>query len=284
MYYLGIGEDDGQIYIGGKNGYRHRQYPYPMLLPLAFEAFEGMIDYPNLSGFSGRLFLEYSFDPITRVRRGRVYCGGDSSSSFIAPPNGHVGDRANMRMYEYQRESLHKFKDLHGAKLPLVYLGSKDFRSTWRIIDIEQDVNEAYVLVLKSYRSLGEIPDLNLEAVPNQIKRQLVERLEHVEMSINRETPNNVIDRCRDAVGLIVGFLAESPSKDFNDAVECYSRSEVGKYKKLLQHAAHTIRILHSRGKPNVEHKLQTPPLVEEDAQLAVRCFGTILKELGWAV
>lgn len=284
MYYLGIGEEDGQIYIGGKNGYRHRQYPYPMLLPLAFEAFEGMVDYPDLSGFSGRLFLEDSFDPVTRVRRGRVYSGGHSTTSYISPPNGDVGDRVTMRMYEYQRESLHKFKDLHGAKLPLVYLGSKDFRSTWRIIDIEQDVSEAYVLVLKSYRSLGEIPDLNWEAVPNQIKRQLVERIEHVEMSINRETPNNVIDRCRDAVGLIIGFLAESPSKDFFDAVERYSRSEIGKQKKLLQHAAHTIRILHSRGKPNVEHKFQTPPLVEEDAQLAVRCFGTILKELGWAV
>lgn len=284
MFHLGIGESDAQVYIGGKNGPRHRLQPYPMLLPLYFEPLDWIKDYPDFSDFSGRVFLEDSFDPVTRVRRGRVYAGGHSTTSYVSPPNSFIGDSGvQMRMHEYQREPLHKFKGLHGAKLPLVYLGSEDFRSTWKIIEIEQDATEAYVLVLKSYRSLGEIPEINWKAVPDQIRRQFEERLEHVEVSINRETPNSVIDRCRDAIGLIIGTLVQSPTKDLNDAIEHYSKSSVGKHKKLVQHAAHTIRILHSRGKPNVEHKFRTPPLLEEDAQLAVRCFGTILKEVDWA-
>ncbi|WP_110131257.1 hypothetical protein [Coraliomargarita sinensis] len=283
MYYLGIGVKDGQIYVGGKVGLRHRLYPYPMLLPLRFEPFEGMIDYPDSRDFAGRLFLEDSFDPVTRVRRGRVYSGGHATRAYVSEHNGLAGDKASMMMYEYQRDPLHKFKELHGARLPLVYLGSEDFRSTWRIVDIEQDSNDTFVVVLKSYRSLGEIPEMKWEEVPTEIKRQVEERIEDVEVSINREGPKNVIDRCRDAVGLIIGHLIQSPGKDLNDAIDAYSRHESGKHKKLVQHASHTIRILHSRGKPNVEHKLQTPPLVEEDAQLAVRCFGTILKEVGWA-
>ena len=124
MYYLGIGEDDGQIYVGGKIGLRHRLHPYPMLLPLRFEPFEGMVDHQDSGDFSGRLFMEDSFDPVIRVRRGRVYFGGYTLTRHIEPPHGRGGANASIRMHEYQREPLHMLKGLCGSKLPLVYLGS----------------------------------------------------------------------------------------------------------------------------------------------------------------
>lgn len=58
-----------------------------MLLPLRFEPYEGMRDYPDLGDLSGRLFLEDSFDPVTRIRRGRVYSGGHLVIQYFAPPN-----------------------------------------------------------------------------------------------------------------------------------------------------------------------------------------------------
>jgi len=45
--------------------------------------------------------------------------------------------------------------------------------------------------------------------------------------------------------------------------------------------AANIVRILHAR-KPNEQERLSTRPIMEDDAELAVRAVAFMLREFGW--
>lgn len=284
MFHLAIGTDDGLIYGGARGMLLHRLTPYPMLLPLYFESSADMRETSDIRDAPGRLFLEDSFDPITRIRRGRIYCretGGQPAQRYIEAPSSELGTMEK-RLYTYQRESLYPLKGAHGSKLPKILLGGDDFQSLWAILAIEQDANETYVLTLKSYRSLGELPELDFEQIPQKLHKALTGRLEHVENAIHRATPNDIVDRCRDVLSLVFGELCGFSEKDLGPAIKAFSELSKDQPKHLLLDASDLVRRLHSRGKPNVQERFQTRALEEEDGQLAVRCLGLALREIGW--
>jgi len=285
MFHLAIGSDDGLIYGGARGMLLHRLTPYPMLLPLYFEASSNMRETADIRDAPGRLFLEDSFDPITRIRRGRIYCretGGQPAQRYIEAPHSDLGS-VEKRAYTYQRESLHQLKEIHGGRLPKVLLGGGSFQSLWKILSIEQDANDTFVLILKSYRSLGELPELDFDHIPKPLHKRLTERVEHVENAIHRATPNDIVDRCRDVLSLVFGELCGAPEKDLGAAIRAYSELPEGLNKHLLLGGSDMVRRLHARGKPNEEKRFKSRPLEEEDGQLAVRCLGLALREIGWA-
>ncbi|NJM44013.1 MAG: hypothetical protein HC858_08630 [Brachymonas sp.] len=51
----------------------------------------------------------------------------------------------------------------------------------------------------------------------------------------------------------------------------------------LLAGIAGAIARLHSRAKPNEQHKHQSRPVVEDDAEFALASVGMLLREIGWA-
>ena len=137
---------------------------------------------------------------------------------------------------------------------------------------------------MKSYRSLGEIPDILWDNVPRDIEQELRERLEHVENCVNRSMPNDVVDRCRDAISLIISTLAEVPGYDLARALNEFKKHPNGKDRYVVQDAANLVRLFHSRGKPNFNFKFKynIESLSDEDAQLSLRCLGRILKDVNW--
>ncbi len=46
--------------------------------------------------------------------------------------------------------------------------------------------------------------------------------------------------------------------------------------------AVNIIRILHARAKPNEQHRRGLRPITEDDAELAVRAMGFVIREFGW--
>ncbi|MGJ8649492.1 MAG: hypothetical protein ACSHX4_03965 [Opitutaceae bacterium] len=278
MYYLAINENTKVVYAGGARQHMDRLMPNPVLVPFAFGQPEG-------TDPDKHVFLEESFDPVTKIRRGRVYRREDGSYPqymTVRDPYGkfHVCSES---VVIYQRDILNEWRDTSLQKMPTVCLGQAPFFTQWKLIQIEADISRSTLLVLKSYRSFGELPELIEEEIPVVIRKSLYERIEHVESSIHNQTPHNIADRCRDALALIFSHIAECPTADLDEALKKYEKHPLGTQKHLIQHASHVVRMLHSRGKPNAGTKWQTRPLDEAEGQLAVRSLGLVLKDLNWA-
>jgi hypothetical protein len=186
------------------------------------------------------------------------------------------------RVYFYERSSLGSLRaaPLNSAN-HIAIIGNEPFFSYWKIVGVESSVHSTPILTLKSYRSLGDVPELDPERIPKEIKTKLEELLESVANSNHRAGAVDVVDRSRAALSLILGHLAGDRGSDLGAAIKKVQAMTPDRL--LVCHAASIVARLHPRGKPNEEFNHGTRPVSEEDAQLAMGCLGLVLKETGWA-
>lgn len=279
MYFLGVGLNDKIIYGGSDMHFLDPIYPKPHVT--RFQFFDETEEKSSTTLFENSLFFEESFDPVSRIRRGMVYEFHSQIRQKTNTPRCNASFYLS-EIYLYQRRPLSGLNDREKAQSNLILLGCDGHQTIWEIISAESHISGAVLLTLKSYRSLGEIPELNKVKIPDRLLCRLKEYLEKVEGTINRLAAPEVVDSCRDAIGFIIGELIEQPQKDLALALDIYEKGD-GREKKMIINAARIVQRLHSRRKPNAKVKHQTRPLSEDDGQLAVRCLGFILKELRWA-
>lgn len=284
--YLGICERTGMIYEGDF-GSAHRVQPTPVLLPIQFVDDYSIEPLQRLGGQPKQLFREDFYDPISRIRRGRVFLWHSQEHTWHvqdpfrndlkSEPWGY-GHAQVTKAYVYQKDPLN---ELHKNPHLRVRLGDEEHGSFWKILQRESLASGSYLLTLKSYRSLGEIPEIDYKNVPESVQSTLAEDLERVERSANRMSPDDVVDRCRNTLTIIYGELAGDRSKDLDQAIRHFRKAFPDK--EFMTNAGHMVQRLHSRGKACEQHSRQLRPLSEEDAQLALRCLGFLLVESGWA-
>jgi hypothetical protein len=288
MEFLGISTDDSTIYEGHMHA-GFRPVTQPLLVPIEFLAFP-LTAWSKSAPSAPSLFREDFFDPITRIRRGRVFALRDCSQPSVwqvhdpLRPHPHTSKiHYQERVYLYERSGLGPLRiaPLKTANHDVV-IGAEPFISFWKIISVENSVHGTPILTLKSYRSLGDLPELITSRVPEEIRAKLNEVLEHVANSNNRAGALDVVDRSRAALSLILGHLAGDRGLDLGATINKI-QAEKQNSRPLLCHAASIVARLHSRGKPNEEFNHGTRPVSEEDAQLAIGCLGLVLKEIGWA-
>lgn len=243
------------------------------------------------------VFREDAFDPVTRIRRGRLY------EPLLPQPkrewsvNPHPDDLEDRLKAANNRLSKTLFTYLpcqsflaHGQKAfgATLVLGQDSSVSMWRVIQIEKVLGNDVMVTLKALSAFGVIPMLD-EAQLRDVDRQPVERaLERVVDSAFRETPISVVDHCRNAATVILsrwlvteGATADLLAKDLGDVSKAIEREP---YKKAAaRNAAEVIRLLHPRGKANEQETKGLRIPVEEDAELAIHALGFILREIGWA-
>lgn len=106
--FLGIGYENKAIYCSGNRSGLERISPNPV--SLAFNFVNEKLNDPSafMEGFPNRLFIEESFDPITKVRRGRLYriedaCQPQEMDTFdqLGKSLGH-----HRKIVTYQRDPL----------------------------------------------------------------------------------------------------------------------------------------------------------------------------------
>lgn len=295
MRYLGICENSGRQYEGSM----HHAIPVTSgihLLPISFIGHEINIS-SKVFGYSYLLFREDSFDPITRIRRGRVYKASDNQ-----PNDWHVQDplRADLpikkwghgqaqvlNVIEYQQDSMNSLENSPYLR-PIVQLGEEPFCSFWQIISIETGLNGLPQLILKAKNSLLTIPELIENRIPLQAIHSLKGVLEKVENAANRLGPIDTIDRCRDALSIIFSTLANDPTLDLGKGISHEIKKNKERNPKsdgnnLVTINADIVRRLHARGKPNEQERYNTRQLTDQDAELALRSLWFVLVELGWA-
>ncbi|MCY4361125.1 MAG: hypothetical protein OXE42_02905 [Gammaproteobacteria bacterium] len=291
---LGI-DKDCNLFYEGKASWGHAVWPSPVVTPAEIVTeLEGRLhseDRRNLDA-DGMVFREDSFDPVTRVRRGRFYQAGERQPSEwhvqVHPAVPNEAFRADQGIIKKSLDTFYRHTIWHQfskcQKQPLVLLGFEDRFTIWNIIDIESISTGEDLVTLKSCSSLGILPEVESSKMPESSRKAVMESLHIFVDEVHRAAPASVIDRARDSVSqvLLAYFDLEGENaKDLSALIKDLERKD--SQKVIAVAAAKIIARLHARAKPVEKTKRSLRDICQQDAELAAQCLGVILCELGWA-
>jgi hypothetical protein len=242
------------------------------------------------------VFREDSFDPVTRVRRGRMYKWPEGQAQphawqvYPNPSHGpreaqdanNNGGRLNKTLYGWR--AWQAFAELGGPNSRvLVALGIQEAFTLWRVVDIERIVTGEDLITLRARGALGVLPELNAGAIPVDGREKVFETVDKLSAGAYRAGPEAIVDLARGAAQWCLGvWLAD---KKGNAELR---QKDLGALAKMLEDTrekdiAMLVGRFHSRAKPNEQERLASRPITEEDAEFALASIGLLLRELGWA-
>lgn len=291
MINIGIQKHEALVYEGSGT-YGRGVWPTPVITPAAFVyPSEGELKAHESSNPFGYRFREDSFDPVSRIRRGRFYAGGSSQPQQWRvsrhPGNPLDAIASDIHGFTKELETFHGnpiwHKYIKGKReLPVVLLGVDDRYTVWNIISVESISTGEDLVTLKARSSFGILPHINEHKVPESFLAKLNDALDHFTDEVHRSSPISVIDRARDVatLALLAYFnLQKENAKDLGKLVKLLEKEGL----TIAMNSANIIARLHARAKPSEQERRDLLQIREQDAELAVQCIGTILCEIGFA-
>lgn len=244
------------------------------------------------------IFREDSFDPVSRTRRGRLYQPYMNAQPHTVRVSPHPYDFAGRWPGANPQHDLQKslfvytqcsqLLNMPGRGLgAILALGSQEAASFWRIVQAEMLVNRAVMVTLKALSAYDILPELEDIQVAEQYRADVRNALEKVLDAAFRESPDSVVDRCRNALTVVMSrWLAQrghDPRILELDLAKVADAIADKPYERFCPaNIGRTVAQLHNRTKQNVVIKKGLRPLEEEDAELAIQGVGLTLRDLGW--
>ncbi len=284
-----------KLWFEGESHYGYGLVPMPVItLATVITDAEALGRIPKSSDLMDAklVFREDSFDPVTRIRRGRFYFNpGAQPSLWHAHWHSFMPSQAlsDIQLITFQRWPAAQELAASKGEL-LIALGVADAFTLWRVIDVERISTADDLVTLRARASLGLLPDLSPEAIPLCGRSQVLSVIEKAIESAYRAGPESVIDRCRDAAqASIATWLAKElgddsvRALDLSPLLERTEKALTDRQPAVLLNAGRIIARLHAR-KPNEQIKRGTRANKETDAEAALANLGLILREMGWTV
>jgi HEPN domain-containing protein len=240
-------------------------------------------------------FREDSFDPVSRVRRGRFYraTGSTQEWNVIEPQNVTIpgSGRENGKVRVMARAYASINPAAQSNEMPeVVLLGSDSMFTVWTIVDIETIATKESLFTLKARHSLGALPEVSWKKVPAEHAHKVRETLNMLADDYRRAGPESVIDRAREAATAILGAYLQSvgeekaKGKDLGQLRDLLTTKGGQHEQRIVNCAAEIAQRLHTRGKHAAKEQFDNlRPIREQDAELAVQCVGVMLCDLRWA-
>lgn len=290
-------DDNRNVIFEGSGFYGHALFPTPLVSQaniISISANPSELAPPSSLTDCKYIFREDSFDPVTRVRRGRFYNFIGTQSWYVTPHPASMISTADQTGNEQRPRHCQVFSHTslwsqflrQGEARPLIILGSKDRFTLWRILSVETNISGEELVVLKGRHSFGALPDIDKEKIPADRRDKVLECLDKLQDDIFRASPASVIDRARDAgASILRAYLGDDSSLKVDADIGVLVRRvrDAGNLANV-GNAGDIVRILHSRAKPSVQEKIPNiRQASEQDAEFAVQCIGSILCDLGWA-
>ncbi|MEK6211444.1 MAG: hypothetical protein AABM64_13920 [Pseudomonadota bacterium] len=237
------------------------------------------------------VFREDSFDPVTRVRRGRLYKASDlrpedwkvQAHQAVPEEARYPASRLAKRLYAfYAWPAMRELGNHLGSTL--IALGTQDAYTLWRVVDIERVVTGEDLVTLRARSALGILPELNEAAVPSGDRATVSDVLERLARAAYTADAASVAHLARDAAQCCLGSWLAERNQDPK-----IKHKDLGELVKILEdeHSKSMVSLLarlHSRAKPNEKERFGTRSVHQGDAEFAVSAVGVLLRELGWAV
>jgi hypothetical protein len=255
----------------------------------------------------GWIFVESSFDPLSKIRRGRLFqkfgnAGWETVlvERHIASSSDQVranGQETYLRITGLLSKELSVFSECtHLLSRPSrgegmqIALGQKDAMSTWQIVQVERIITGDVLVTLRAQSALGVLPDIDYSRIHPDNVRSVKSAIERVSHAAYRELPSSVVDHCRNAAVMVISRWMQrelnAPAPTELDLGEWIKRitSHFGPTEMVaLRSALEAINRLHPRGKDNEAHKYGLRPLVDEDAEFTLHALAFVLREVKWA-
>jgi hypothetical protein len=236
------------------------------------------------------IFREDIFDPVTRIRRGRIYVGGNGVHQWdqVTIDGQRVYNWGNLlptASYEPWQPEVSS-RDIIGQT---IQIGSNEFETNWRIVDVEKLTINHYMLTLRATSLFGVIPDVTAELADingHQIDaRPIKGALDSLIDTYHRQQPTPTIDVARETVRVILAsYIGDSAQrKDLKDVI-----TTVPAEFQVVRSAATIINRMHPRGK-SAEQEAQASQgfklrfITADDAEASIHLVGLLLREIRWS-
>jgi len=264
-----------------------------MLIPIVFG--DSGADPEEFGGFAKEIFLEDIFDPITKLRRGRIFtCRALLSQpmEWIVTDPLHPEKKAFIGQAYGERRALQTycFASLSAirphtstGKFPPVLLGKSPFMAFWRIVAIESVAIGPPVLSLRPIQSFEDIPELHLRTIPSAARKAAQHAWDEVAACIHVGNPSDRIDRCRNLLTIVFAYSAKQPNLDLGAAINAWAGLNEDNRKSIASHCGQIVARLHSKTKHSEQVSRLLSPASDADAQLALRCTAFVLTHFRWA-
>lgn len=276
MRNLGIDKDSGEIYLGSRD--RHPEAPRQMsVFPVWIHgSSQEPLSGPKFDSFSASefVFQELSFDPVSQIRRGYVWRRMDSHQQSWGHPE---PDGVRLITFQYQG-----FKGVLGGELPSLVLftfGSESSFTVGQLVHLEPDATGQELLTIKMRPQFGLLPRLKKDVLNHEEIERVESAMSDVVSGYRSSPPASVIDRCREALTIILSIELGETGKDLGKLVRGYDASKDDK-RSVVTNLAHTVNRLHARAKPA---EVDYPPVSDQQAELALGAVAEVLVSLGWA-
>jgi hypothetical protein len=282
----------GLVYEGEVNFLR-AIHPVPIVSFAKFEHSKP-IDRDALA-LDGMVFREDSFDPVTRIRRGRFYARCDNQIRTIPVANVHnypFGNHIGIKGLEWEPDGWYRpltEGDIH-QRVRVCIIGNHDFQTTWRVIDVEHVFTGELLWTLKAKSTMGILPELKerLDRVDHDHlvdSANITAAIEKLVDASRIQQAEPVIEVARETTRVILATWLgpDAKGKDLGAVIKA-----VPDDKYMVGWAASIISRLHPRVKSaeQEKQKKQEKLLREisgEDAEISVHLIGFLLREINWA-
>jgi len=302
MARLGFERRSGLVYEG-RDGPTHPVWPTPILVQATL--IENPGDLQKLPGdFDSSpynwMFVDQSFDPASRVRRGRLFqsfgnAGWETvhveahpahSSDVNRIANGVGRTGKELSVFMECTSLLQKRNRGEGMQLAL---GQRDSYSLWLIIQTERIATGDVLVTLRAESPFGILPQLDKSKIHPDYVKGVEAALERVLNSAYRELPQSVVDHCRNAAVMVISRWMQAETgagapveQDLGHWIRAV-KNHFGEHEMVaLRSALEAINRLHPRGKDNEANKYQLRQVEEADAEYAVHAISFVLRELKW--
>lgn len=301
MSRLGIDRSTGFIYEG-RGDPTYPAWPTPVVSQVTL--IEMPSDLQKLpSSFDSNpftwMFREDSFDPVSRIRRGRLFQkftnqGSDRMSVEAHPaiPSesssfGFTGKVSKeLGLYIECTDLLNKANKGEGLRLAI---GVSKAYSFWRIVQTECTVNQDILVTLRAESAFGILPDIETSKIHPESMADVQSAIDRVLNAAYRELPTSVVDQCRNAATVLIARWMHQETKgckphehDLGTWIKEVQKHFTQKPRMALCSALEIINKLHPRGKDNEKVRLELRPVTEKDAEFAVHVIGFVIQEIGW--
>jgi hypothetical protein len=300
---MGFDRRTGLVYEG-REGATHPIWPTPTLTqatlieePSDLHKVPGSFDDHPFSW----MFVESSYDPTSRIRRGRVFQSFGNVSWEIVQVEAHPAVNSDIQKVANGTGRVGKelsvfmectqllMKRARGEGLQLT-LGQRDGMSMWRILQTERIATGDVMVTLRAESAYGVLPQVDKSRIHADSVKGVEAALDRVLNSAYRELPQSVVDHCRNAAVMVISrwmqgvtSAATPVEQDLGNWIKAV-KAHFGEQEMVaLRSALEAINRLHPRGKDNEANKHKLRQVEDSDAEFALHALGFIIREIKWA-
>lgn len=245
------------------------------------------------------IFREDSFDPVTRIRRGRLYVGGRRADGWSSmrvddgmyrpySPYGQAAHGANWipdASYDAWPGINIGPSEINGH---VVQIGAYGYVTPWRIVGAELIATGHILFTLKANSLLGVVPELAEKIFAKDgadlENAQILAALNSLVDAFHRQQATPTVDVARETAKIILtSWIGQSAQgKDLAKVI-----NEIPPDKDITKWSALIVNRFHSRGKSaavesHASKGVDLRAIVDEDADACTHLVGLILREIGW--